>query len=86
MPNINVLVQAAASVISTGSSTHPDDGELVQELFNCIGLSEQGTENLLDAVTGLSGSGPAYVSHLPIVHGGSKSVAWGLPTFINLQK
>ena len=64
MPNTPALVQAAASVLAQGTCTMPDDGELVKELLQCIGICEEGTENLLDAVTGLSGSGPAYVSSI----------------------
>ncbi|CAG2216763.1 proC [Mytilus edulis] len=60
MSNIPVTVQAAASVISMGAGALPDDSELVRELLQCIGICEEGSENLLDAVTGLSGSGPAY--------------------------
>ncbi|XP_052086335.1 pyrroline-5-carboxylate reductase 2-like [Mytilus californianus] len=60
MSNIPVTVQAAASVISLGAGALPDDSELVRELLQCIGICEEGSESLLDAVTGLSGSGPAY--------------------------
>jgi hypothetical protein len=42
----------------------PDDGELVKELLQCIGICEEGTENLLDAVTGLSGSGQNLYSEI----------------------
>ncbi|KAK3600560.1 hypothetical protein CHS0354_003497 [Potamilus streckersoni] len=60
MPNTPALVQAAASVLAPGTEVLPGDSELVQELLQCIGICEAGSEKLLDAVTGLSGSGPAY--------------------------
>ncbi|KAL3891381.1 hypothetical protein ACJMK2_003643 [Sinanodonta woodiana] len=60
MPNTPALVQAAASVLAPGTGVLPGDSELVQELLQCIGICEAGSEKLLDAVTGLSGSGPAY--------------------------
>ena len=62
MPNTPALVQAAASVLAPGESVQPRDSELVIELLKTIGICEPGSEKLLDAVTGLSGSGPAYVS------------------------
>ncbi|KAK7461558.1 hypothetical protein BaRGS_00038704 [Batillaria attramentaria] len=60
MPNTPVLVQAGAAVVAPGSSADPRDSELVVELLRSVGMCEQGNEKLLDAVTGLSGSGPAY--------------------------
>lgn len=60
MPNTPALVQAAASVLAPGSKSLPEDKDLVSELLRCIGICETGSEGLLDAVTGLSGSGPAY--------------------------
>lgn len=62
MPNTPALVQAAASVLAPGRAVDNDDTELVIELLRCFGIAEPGSEKLLDAVTGLSGSGPAYVS------------------------
>jgi len=66
MPNTPCLVQAAASVLAPGQSVDPDDTDLVIELLKCVGIAEPGSEKLLDAVTGLSGSGPAYVSEVLI--------------------
>lgn len=60
MPNTPALVLAAASVLAPGSKSLPEDNDLVSELLRCIGICETGSEGLLDAVTGLSGSGPAY--------------------------
>lgn len=60
MPNTPALVQAAASVLAPGRAVDDNDTELVIELLRCFGIAEPGSEKLLDAVTGLSGSGPAY--------------------------
>ncbi|XP_059174369.1 pyrroline-5-carboxylate reductase 1, mitochondrial-like [Physella acuta] len=60
MPNTPALVQAGAAVMASGSSALPDDVILVQELLRTIGICEESPEYLLDAVTGVSGSGPAY--------------------------
>lgn len=62
MPNTPALVQCSASVLSAGSAVRPEDCELVKRLFSSIGYCIQLPEYYLDAVTGLSGSGPAYVS------------------------
>ena len=62
MPNTPALVLAAASVLAPGQSVQPGDSDLVLDLLKTIGICEPGSEKLLDAVTGLSGSGPAYVS------------------------
>lgn len=61
MPNTPALVLQAASAIAAGASALPEDVALVQELFDVVGKSWLVEERLMDAVTGLSGSGPAYV-------------------------
>jgi pyrroline-5-carboxylate reductase len=61
MPNTPALVLAAASVISPGAHATGEDLSLVREIFDLLGTTCQAEEKLLDAVTGLSGSGPAYV-------------------------
>lgn len=60
MPNTPALVQAGATAFSVGGSATRDDASLVQQLFSCVGLAVETPESQLDAVTGLSGSGPAY--------------------------
>ena len=62
MPNTPALVQSGASVFSRGANTLPEDGELVQDLVSTFGICEEMAEKHLDAVTGLSGSGPGFVS------------------------
>ena len=61
MPNTPCLIGRGASGISAGATATPDDVALVTELLGTVGLVESVSESLLDAVTGLSGSGPAYV-------------------------
>ena len=61
MPNTPCLVGEAASGFSPSSCASAHDAGLVQELLETVGVAFQVPENLLDAVTGLSGSGPAYV-------------------------
>jgi pyrroline-5-carboxylate reductase len=61
MPNTPALVLAGAAALAAGSSATSDDIALVQSIFNSVGRSVIVDEKLMDAVTGLSGSGPAYV-------------------------
>src|SRR5205823_71143 len=61
MPNTPCLVGASASGFSPGSAGTPEDVALVQRLLDAVGKAFQLPEHLLDAVTGLSGSGPAFV-------------------------
>ncbi|HRX82310.1 MAG TPA: pyrroline-5-carboxylate reductase, partial [Pirellulaceae bacterium] len=61
MPNTPCLVGAGAAGYSLGAGASAADGELVGRLMGSIGIAFQVPESQLDAVTGLSGSGPAYV-------------------------
>jgi pyrroline-5-carboxylate reductase len=61
MPNTPALVSAGASAFARGATATEADGQLVQSLLATVGLALEVPEKLLDAVTGLSGSGPAYV-------------------------
>ncbi|AKF05177.1 pyrroline-5-carboxylate reductase [Sandaracinus amylolyticus] len=61
MPNTPAIVDAGATAIAAGTHATPDDLALVKRIFDDIGISVVLDEMLLDAVTGLSGSGPAYI-------------------------
>jgi pyrroline-5-carboxylate reductase len=61
MPNTPALVLEAASAIAAGANATAADLTLVRRLFELVGKAWQVEEKLMDAVTGLSGSGPAYV-------------------------
>lgn len=60
MPNTPALVLEGASAFCATRACSPDDRALAQKIFSGIGLCLEMEERLLDAVTGLSGSGPAY--------------------------
>jgi pyrroline-5-carboxylate reductase len=78
MPNTPALVGAGASAFALGKNATAADGELAKKLLSAVGVAFQMKESLLDAVTGLSGSGPAYVYQFieALSDGG---VAAGLP-------
>jgi pyrroline-5-carboxylate reductase len=61
MPNTPCLIGASASGYSPGESATAEDVALVDRLLNAVGRAFALPESLLDAVTGLSGSGPAFV-------------------------
>ena len=61
MPNTPCLVGQGASAYCLGPTATADDGALVAKLLAAVGKAYLLDESLLDVVTGLSGSGPAYV-------------------------
>lgn len=61
MPNTPAVVGLGATALSAGSHATPGDLELASKIFQSVGITTVVDEVLLDAVTGLSGSGPAYV-------------------------
>ncbi|MEX0819648.1 MAG: pyrroline-5-carboxylate reductase [Pirellulaceae bacterium] len=61
MPNTPCLIGAGAAGYSLGPGASAADGELVGRLLGAVGIAFPVPESQLDAVTGLSGSGPAYV-------------------------
>lgn len=62
MPNTPCLVGCGASCYALGSQATTADGQIVRQLLGAVGSVHEVPESLLDAVTGLSGSGPAFVA------------------------
>lgn len=84
MPNTPVQVGAGAVAFCRGSRATEEHAALVRQLFEAGGLCVEVTEPQLDAVTGLSGSGPAYVCLIleALADGG---VRMGLPRAVAQQ-
>jgi len=61
MPNTPALIGKGASAFALGSTATDTDAELARGLFTAVGYVTEVPERLLDAVTALSGSGPAYI-------------------------
>jgi pyrroline-5-carboxylate reductase len=61
MPNTPCLIGAGMTVLCAGASAKPADLEAAVALFTPLGRTATLNESLMDAATGLSGSGPAYV-------------------------
>jgi pyrroline-5-carboxylate reductase len=84
MPNTPALILEGASGFALGKGATADDAEIARKVFGSVGIAVQVKEELLDAVTGLSGSGPAYVYTVveALADGG---VLMGLPRDLALQ-
>ncbi|MCL4694227.1 MAG: pyrroline-5-carboxylate reductase, partial [Candidatus Hydrogenedentes bacterium] len=78
MPNTPALVGAGAAGIAPSPNCTAADVETAHAIFRSIGVSEQVPESLIDAVTALSGSGPAYFFYL-VECLSRAAVAQGLP-------
>ena len=62
MPNIAAAVKEAATAVAAGKNASKEDIEIAMSIFDSIGKTVFIKENyLMDAITGLSGSGPAYI-------------------------
>jgi pyrroline-5-carboxylate reductase len=78
MPNTPCLVGQGACAFSLGEKATAKDAELLEKLLKAVGKVWQVEEKLLDAVTGLSGSGPAF-AYVMIEALGDAGVRMGLP-------
>ena len=84
MPNTPCLVGEVASAMCLGGRATEEDSKVVKTLFSAVGFCAVVEEKLLSAVTGLSGSGPAYIFLMieAMADGGVKA---GLPRDISQQ-
>jgi pyrroline-5-carboxylate reductase len=83
MPNQPCQVGASASAFALGKSAKPEDKDTVQKILNSVGIAFPMDEKYLDAVTGLSGSGPAYV-YMIIEAMADGGVLAGLPRDVSI--
>jgi pyrroline-5-carboxylate reductase len=74
MPNTSAAVQESATVLAAGTRASEEHMKEAARIFKAVGDVAVVGEDLLDVVTALSGSGPAYVYHLieAMVHAGSE--------------
>lgn len=84
MPNTPATVGAGITAIASGKTVTPSQLKQARAIFHAVGEVVEVPESLMDAVTGLSGSGPAYVAIMieALADGG---VASGLPRAIASQ-
>ena len=84
MPNTPMQIGLGASVYAGEPRVSPADYELIQRILSSAGKAWRVQENQIDAVTALSGSGPAYVFHFidALARGGA---ALGLPEKLSLD-
>jgi len=61
MPNTPALVGEGAAAFCRGPEATEDDAALVEQMLSAVGVCVEVGEDMMDAVTGLSGSGPAYI-------------------------
>lgn len=81
MTNTPTAIGRGATAVARGARTNPDDLARARSIFDAIGVTVEVREDQIDAVTGLSGSGPAFVYTVieALAEGGIKT---GLPSDI----
>jgi pyrroline-5-carboxylate reductase len=79
MTNTPTAIVRGATAIARGAHTTPDDSARARSIFDVVGVTVEVSEEQIDAVTGLSGSGPAFVYTVieALTDGGVKT---GLPS------
>jgi pyrroline-5-carboxylate reductase len=84
MPNTPALLGEGAAAFCLGQGATSDDADLVETILSAVGISFRVDEKLMDAVTGVSGSGPAYFYQVvdAIAKEGARQ---GLPNHIALR-
>ena len=84
MPNIAALVDEGAAAITLGQHATEAHKDIASQIFEAVGRVVVVKEELMDAVTGLSGSGPAYI-YMVIEALSDGGVKMGLPRDISLS-
>jgi pyrroline-5-carboxylate reductase len=84
MPNTPATIGAGMTALAPGARVQPPQMQLARRLFEAVGQVVEVPESMMDAVTGLSGSGPGYIA-LVIEALADGGVAAGLPRAIALQ-
>lgn len=84
MPNVCCMVSESASSYTMGSKTTEDDKKTVAEILGAVGMAFEIDESKIDAVTGLCGSGPAYM-FMAIEAMADGGVLMGLPRELSIR-
>jgi len=84
MPNTPAVVLEGATAVARGTRATASDIELARTLFGCVGTTTEVPESMMDVVTGLSGSGPAFVL-LAIEAMADGAVRMGMPRAMALE-
>lgn len=84
MPNVAVLVQESFTAYAVDEDVKEDDKIVVKEILRAMGVFREVEEKYMDAITGFSGSGPAYIAIVieSLMYAGLKV---GLPRDLSLQ-